>query len=78
MVSDLYSAFTNFAELHIYSIGFSYGHFGGESVRNSLITPQQNLTHAKNDKSGVGRFPMESNQILYESAPLPGSLMRCL
>ncbi len=29
-----------------------------------LLTPQNELTHAKNDESGVGRLPMESNQIL--------------
>ena len=33
-------------------------------ARYSLITPQNNLTHATNDQSGVGRLPMESNQIL--------------
>ena len=33
-------------------------------MRYSLITPQNNLTYAKNDKSGVGCLPMESNHIL--------------
>ena len=42
-----------------------YAHLMVFLVLCSLITPQKNLTHAKNDKSGVGRLPMESNQILY-------------
>ena len=35
-----------------------------KNARNTLITPQNKLTHAKNGKSGVGHLPMESNQIL--------------
>ena len=36
-----------------------------KNARNSLIQLQNNLTYAKkNDKSGVGRWPMDSDQIL--------------